>query len=70
MYASEDEALMAYNDRAIGPHCPILVRRTLEVNGENVTRVVPSTPGRIIFNNIPQISSFAWSRGKYQAQYN
>ena len=27
MYASEDEALMAYNDRVIGPHCPILVRR-------------------------------------------
>ena len=59
MYASEDEALMAYNDRAIGPHCPILVRRTLEVNGESVTRVVPSTPGRIIFNkNIPQDLGF------------
>ena len=30
IYASEDEALMAYNDRVIGPHCPILVRRTLD----------------------------------------
>ena len=54
VYASEDEALMAYNERVIGPHCPLLVRRTLEVNGEKITRVVPGTPGRIIFNkNIP-----------------
>ena len=59
MYASEDEALMAYNDRAIGPHCPILVRRTLEVNGESYTRVVRGTPGQIIFNkNIPQDLGF------------
>ena len=27
---------MAYNDRAIGPALPHLVRRTLEVNGESV----------------------------------
>ncbi len=59
MYASEDEALMAYNDRAIGTRCPILVRRTLEVNGESVTRVVRGTPGQIIFNkNIPQDLGF------------
>ena len=59
VYASEDEALMAYNERIIGPHCPLLVRRTLEVNGEKITRVVPSTPGRIIFNkNIPQDLGF------------
>ena len=31
VYASEDEALMAYNEGVIGPHCPILVRRTREV---------------------------------------
>ena len=59
VYASEDEALMAYNERIIGPHCPLLVRRTLEVNGEKITRVVPGTPGRIIFNkNIPQDLGF------------
>ena len=29
MYASEDEAMMAYNEGVIGAHCPILVRRTL-----------------------------------------
>ena len=58
-YASEDEALMAYNDHVIGPHCPILVRRHLTVDGTEYTRVVEATPGRIIFNhNIPQDLGF------------
>ena len=58
-YANEEEALMAYNERAIGPHCPILVRRTLTVDGVEYTRVVEATPGRIIFNhNIPQDLGF------------
>ena len=58
-YASENEAIMAYNDHVIGPHCPILVRRTLTVEGVEYTRVVEATPGRIIFNqNIPQDLGF------------
>ena len=59
MYASEDEALMAYNEHVIGPHCPILVRVTRNVGGVDYTRVVEITPGRIIFNqNIPQDLGF------------
>ena len=59
IYASEDEALMAYNEGVIGPHCPILVRRTRELDGVKYTRVVEITPGRIIFNhNIPQDLGF------------
>ena len=59
MYASEDEALMAYNEGVIGPHCPILVRVTREYEGEKYTRLVEITPGRIIFNhNIPQDLGF------------
>ncbi|MCI9241638.1 DNA-directed RNA polymerase subunit beta', partial [Oscillibacter sp.] len=55
IYANENEALMAYNEGVIGPHCPILVRRTCTVDGTEYTRVVEITPGRIIFNhNIPQ----------------
>ncbi|MCI9579336.1 MAG: DNA-directed RNA polymerase subunit beta' [Oscillibacter sp.] len=55
VYRNEDEALMAYNEGVIGPHCPILVRRTCTVNGVEYTRIVEITPGRIIFNrNIPQ----------------
>ena len=58
-YASEEEALMAYNDHIIGPHCPIGVRRTMTVDGVAHTRVVEATPGRIIFNqNIPQDLGF------------
>ncbi len=58
-YLSEDEALMAYQDGVIGPHCPILVRRTCIVNGESFTRTVEITPGRILFNhNIPQDLGF------------
>ncbi|MEY8387348.1 DNA-directed RNA polymerase subunit beta' [Oscillospiraceae bacterium 38-13] len=58
-YANEDEALMAYNAGVIGPHCPILVRRTCTVNGVEHTRIVEITPGRIIFNhNIPQDLGF------------
>ena len=59
MYGSEDEALMAYNERVIGAHCPILVRRTMTVDGVEYTRVVEITPGRIIFNhNVPQDLGF------------
>ena len=43
-YASEEEALMAYNDHVIGPHCPIGVRRTMTVDGVSHTAVVESTP--------------------------
>jgi len=59
IYGNENEALMAYNEGTIGPHCPILVRRTLTVDGVEHTRVVEVTPGRIIFNhNIPQDLGF------------
>ena len=58
-YASENEAMMAYNEGVIGPHCPILVRRTLVVDGKAYTRLVEITPGRMIFNqNIPQDLGF------------
>ena len=59
IYSTEEEALMAYNEGVIGPHCPILVRRTQEVNGLCHTKIVEVTPGRILFNyNIPQDLGF------------
>ncbi len=59
VYANENEALMAYNEGVIGPHCPILVRRTQTVNGVEHTHIVEITPGRIIFNhNLPQDLGF------------
>ena len=55
-YASEEEALMAYNDHVIGPHCPVGVRVHKVIDGVDRAKVVEVTPGRIIFNqNIPRI---------------
>ncbi len=55
IFADVNEALMAYNDGIVGIHAPIKVRITREVNGEKVTRTVPATVGRLIFNEvIPQ----------------
>ena len=59
MYRSEEEALMAYNEGVIGPHCPILVRRSFNIAGTQHTGIVEITPGRILFNqNIPQDLGF------------
>ena len=59
VYRDEEEAMMAYNEHAIGIHAPIRVRRTCTVDGVAYTRVVPITIGRIIFNrNLPQDLGF------------
>ncbi len=50
-----DEALMAYENGFLGMHAPIKVRVFGEVNGEQRSRIVSSTLGRLIFNRaIPQ----------------
>ena len=54
-YTSEDEALLAYYNGAVGLHTPIKVRRQKTIQGETYQRIVDATVGRIIFNmNIPQ----------------
>ena len=55
VFTSCDEALLAYDNHAVGLHSPIKVRMEKEVNGETVSKIVDATVGRIIFNNnIPQ----------------
>ena len=55
VFRDEDEALMAYDAKAVSLHAKIKVRRTMEVNGEVVSKLVDATVGRIIFNRpIPQ----------------
>jgi len=50
-----DEALMAYENGFLGLHAPIKVRVSGMVDGEERTRVITSTLGRLIFNKaIPQ----------------
>lgn len=55
IFKDENEAILAYNNKIITLHAKIKVRRVLEFNGVKETRVIPTTVGRIIFNEaIPQ----------------
>ena len=55
VFRDENEALMAYADKVVGLHAKIKVRRTMEIDGVNQSRLVETTVGRIIFNQpIPQ----------------
>ncbi len=55
VFRDENEALMAYADKAVGLHAKIRVRRTLTIDGVAQSRLVETTVGRIIFNQpIPQ----------------
>ncbi|MBP3337517.1 MAG: DNA-directed RNA polymerase subunit beta' [Clostridia bacterium] len=59
IFASENEAILAYNNGVIGLHAPIKVRVTKEVNGEKKTGIINATAGRIIFNEaVPQDLGF------------
>jgi DNA-directed RNA polymerase subunit beta' len=54
-----NEATMAYDEGDITLHAQIKIRMTKEVEGEMVTKLVPTTLGRVIFNNpIPQDLGF------------
>ncbi len=59
VFRDVDEATMAYDEGDITLHAKIKIRMTKEVNGEMVTELVPTTLGRVIFNNpIPQDLGF------------
>ncbi len=55
MFLSEDEAMMAYENKVISLHSPIKVRVTRVVEGVSYTGLIDCTLGRLIFNKpIPQ----------------
>ncbi len=59
VFSSEAEALLAYENKAVGLHAPIKVRKSAEVDGITVKGLVDATVGRIIFNEkIPQNLGF------------
>ena len=59
VFRDMDEAFMAYDAKVITLHSRIKVRRTVEFNGEQVTGLVETTMGRMIFNRpIPQDLGF------------
>ena len=50
---------MAYDSHIVGLHAKIKVRRTMEIDGQKVSRLVDTTVGRMIFNRpIPQDLGF------------
>ena len=54
-----NEAQMAFDAGSITLHSKIKIRMTKEINGETVTQLVPTTLGKVIFNNpIPQDLGF------------
>ena len=55
VFRDANEALMAYQDGLISIHANIKVRVTKDLGDTKITRLVPATVGRIIFNeHIPQ----------------
>ncbi len=55
VFRDANEALMAYDQGAVGIHAPIRVRITKTIGGKKVSRIIDCTVGRLIFNeHIPQ----------------
>ena len=59
VFRSFEEALMAYGAKDVSLHANIKVRRTLNVDGVEVSGIIETTVGKIIFNQpIPQDLGF------------
>ncbi|WP_341875727.1 DNA-directed RNA polymerase subunit beta' [Defluviitalea saccharophila] len=59
VFKDEQEAILAYENKTIGLHAKIKVRRVKEINGKMESRLIETTVGRIIFNEaIPQDIGF------------
>ncbi|OUN06730.1 DNA-directed RNA polymerase subunit beta' [Flavonifractor sp. An92] len=58
-YGSDTDARLAYDEGELELHVPILVQRTMEVDGVEQHKMVRTTVGRLIFNEgIPQDLGF------------
>ncbi len=59
MFTSEDEAIVAYQTKAIDIQADIILRRSVTVDGKTYTKRFHTTVGRIIFNRaVPQNLGF------------
>ncbi|MBR5152572.1 MAG: DNA-directed RNA polymerase subunit beta' [Clostridia bacterium] len=59
VFGSYDEAVLAYNNDAVGLHAPIRVRVSRTIDGVEKTGLIDATVGRLIFNSkIPQDLGF------------
>ena len=59
VYASPEEAIMAYENEFVSLHAKIRFKAKKVVNGQTITKLIETTPGKIIFNEaIPQDLGF------------
>ena len=59
VFSDQNEAVLAYNNGAVGLHAPIKVRITRKIGDKKVTGMIDATVGRLIFNEkIPQDLGF------------
>lgn len=59
VFSGQNEAVLAYNNGAVGLHAPIKVRVTRKIGDKEVTGMIDATVGRLIFNEkIPQDLGF------------
>jgi DNA-directed RNA polymerase subunit beta' len=59
IFASPEEALMAYDNKFVSLHARIKVRITKTINGEKKSGIIETTVGKLIFNQaIPQNLGF------------
>ena len=55
VFRDENEALMAYQEGVVGLHAPIKVKMSKKIGGKEISKLLDTTVGRIIFNKpIPQ----------------
>lgn len=55
VFRDVNEALMAYQEGAVGLHAPVKIRMTKEIGSRKVSKLLDCTVGRVIFNQpIPQ----------------
>ena len=58
-FKDPDEAIMAFENHEVGMHAKVFVRVTKEIDGEEKTKKIETSVGRIIFNQgIPQDLGF------------
>ena len=51
-FYSPEEVIIAYNEKKVDLHAIIKVRMTVMENGEEVTKIMETTVGRVLFNQV------------------
>jgi DNA-directed RNA polymerase subunit beta' len=69
VFMSENEAVLAYDNNVVSLHAKIRVRRTMTIDGVEHSRLIDSTVGRIILNEvIPQDIGFV-DRTEFESKF-